>query len=303
VPAASSPAPNTTTITLAGIGIQSPGRTYAILGVGALVFLAIGAGIAYVGMHSGGTATAAATQTSGDGSDPSGDALPDGVDVPEDDFVMTSGAHVVKRGPSAPGATTGSGSTGTTTTGGGATPPSTGASAHTTTGTGTTAHTTTGTGTTAHTTTGTGTTAHTGTTGTDPTPPSTGTSTSTGTPPGSSVDWGAMEGTVADPGDDPDYEMQMYSTRVRRFMRQYLLPQAQSCFEHASATSRDPIHGTVAIGFDIDARGHAQSASVDRNTTGLDNLARCLQNNVNSWQLPPPPADTAPIAMQIPFTR
>lgn len=291
------PAPNTTTITLAGIGIQSPGRTYAILGVGALVFLGLGGVIAYVGMHSGGTATAAATQTSGDGSDGSGDALPDGVDVPEDDFVMTSGAHVVKRGPSAPGG--GTTSTGTETTGGGTTPPSSGTAAHATTGTGTTAHTTTGTGTTAHTTTGT----HTGTTGTDPTPPSTGTSPSTGTPPGSSVDWGTMEGTVADPADEPDYQMQMYSTQVRRFMRQYLLPQAQSCFEHASATSRDPIHGTVAIGFDIDARGHAQGASVDRNTTGLDNLARCLQNNVNSWQLPPPPADTAPIAMQIPFTR
>ena len=111
-----------------------------------------------------------------------------------------------------------------------------------------------------------------------------------------------MQGTI-DPEGEPDYQMQMYSTQVRRFIRQYLLPQATSCFEHASAVSRDPVRGTIAIGFDINARGHAESPTIDRNTTGNDALARCLQNNVGTWQLPPPPEGAAPIQMQMPFTR
>ncbi len=303
---ASGPAPTNTSgsITLAGIGIQSPSRTYAVLAVGALAFLALGAGLAYFGMHSGGGAPTASADTTGGGGDSSGDALPAGVDVPDGDFVMTSGARVVKRGASA-------------STDGTAPPTTTTSAAHTDT-TGTTAAT--GTGTTGrvtpppHTTVTTHTTGSTTppthTTGTttppDPTdPPPTTTPTTgsgSGTPPASSVDWDAMGQTI-DPDSSPDYQMQMYSTQVRRFIRQYLLPRATSCFEHASAIQRDPVRGTVAIGFDIDARGHAQGATIDRNTTGVDPLATCLRNEVNGWQLPPPPEGTAPIQMQMPFTR
>lgn len=298
------PAPMNTggTVTLAGIGIQSPSKTYAILGGGAALFLVLGALIAYVGMHAGGTPPSATTAVA-DATDPGG-AIPAGVDVPEDDFVMSGGARVVKRGPSAGGTTPPT--SGTTPPGSGTTPPSTTASGHTPTPPAT--HTTSGshTGSTGTTTGGaTGGTTH----GTTPIDPPTSTTGTTGTggsppPPSSAVDWDSMSGTVPGDGqDEPDYQMQMYSTQVRRFIRQYLLPQSTSCFEHASATSRDAVRGTVAIGFDIDARGHAQSASIDRNTTGVDSLARCLQNNVNSWQLPPPPAGTAPISMQMPFTR
>lgn len=285
----------TSSVTLAGIGIQSPRKTWAVLGIGALVFLGLGAGLAFVGMRSSGTATTASAETTTGSSDASGDALPDGVDVPEDDFVMSGGARVVKRGASAGG--TPLPSTTTTppsTTTGGSTP------SHTTGGT-TPPHSTTG-GTT-HTTGGTTPSHTTGSTDHAPSTGGTGGTSGSTPPPGSSVDWDSLSGTVADPSEEPDYQMQMYSTQVRRFIRQYLLPSATSCFEHASATQRDSVHGTVAIGFDIDARGHAQGATIDRNTTGIDTLAHCLQSNVSSWQLPPPPADTAPIQMQMPFTR
>ncbi len=300
--AAPPPANNTGgTITLAGIGIQSPRKTYAVLALGAFVFLGLGAGMAYVGMHAGPAGPSAPGEPAADASGGGGDALPEGVDVPDDDFVMTSGARVVKRGASAgttPGTadTTAPPGTDTTpppTTTGRTTPPRTTSGAATRpppatrvgTGTGTATETPTGSGTPPPTT-GTG----------------TGTASGTGTAPASSVDWDALEGTVA-PEDEPDYQMQMYSTQVRRFIRQYLLPQATSCFEHASAASRDPVRGTVVVGFDIDARGHAQSPTLDRNTTGNDALGRCLQNNVGTWQLPPPPEGTAPIQMQMPFTR
>jgi hypothetical protein len=298
------------TVTLAGIGIQSPSKTYAVLAVGALAFLGLGAGLAYFGMRSSGAPATASADTTGGAGTGTGDALPDGVDVPDDDFVMTSGAHVVKRGPSAPGGSTApsEGTSGTPTsathtvtppapTAGGTRPthpPHGGTAAHpdptTATGSGS------GTGTTG---TGTGTTGTGAGTGTGT---GTGTASGTGTPPASAVDWDSMSDTI-DPDSSPDYQMQMYSTQVRRFIRQYLLPRATSCFEHASAVQRDPVRGTVAIGFDIDARGHAQSASIDRNTTNIESLGTCLRNEVNGWQLPPPPEGTAPIQMQMPFTR
>jgi hypothetical protein len=108
---------------------------------------------------------------------------------------------------------------------------------------------------------------------------------------------------VAAEGEAPDYEMQHYATEVRRFIRNYYLPRATACFEHESATHRDPISGTIVVGFEIDAHGETQSTSVDRNTTGIDSLARCLQNQVDAWQLPSPPPEAAPVAMQMPFTR
>ena len=284
-PPASSTAPSTTggSITLAGIGIRSQRQTNT--------FLALGAGIAWIGMHSGrGDPVATGDATS---AVPTGDAIPTGVDVPGGDFVMTSGARVVKRGGSSPSASV-------------VPPPSSDPSADTTppppeaTRAGHTpraphethvAATTTG--------------SPDPTSGSVAPPPHTTTSTGgSAPPPSTAVDWAALGDTVpADGSEEPDYQVQLYATRVRRFIRTNLLPQATSCFEHASATSRDPISGSVVIGFDIDARGHAQGATIDRNTTHLETLGRCLQANVNSWQLPPPPAGTAPLQMQMPFTR
>ncbi|MFO0684152.1 MAG: AgmX/PglI C-terminal domain-containing protein [Sandaracinus sp.] len=321
---------STGTVTLGGIGIQSQGRTYAVLAAGALAFLALGAGVTYLFLHGSAPPAVATAETTEPGSGTGDPSAPDGVDVPDDDFVMTSGAHVVHRDDGTTGGT-GSGTTPPTTqtgsTGGGAAHPDaprptgahtggtrptstgsgTGTGSGTSTGTGSGTSTGTGsgtsTGTGSGTSTGTGSGTSTGTGSGTSTGTGSGTSTGTGTGTGTTPDWGSMQDTVAAEGEEPDYQMQMYSTQVRRFIRQYLLPQATSCFEHASATSRDPVRGTVAIGFDIDARGHAQGASIDRNTTGNEQLARCLQNNVNTWQLPPPPEGTAPIQMQMPFTR
>ena len=97
--------------------------------------------------------------------------------------------------------------------------------------------------------------------------------------------------------------MEHYSTQVRRFIRTYYLQRATSCFEHESATRRDPVRGTVVIGFQITLHGEVESVSIDRNTTGIPTLAACLRNQVDAWQLPSPPPDAAPLPMQMPFSR
>jgi hypothetical protein len=53
---------NTTSITLAGIGVQSPARTWAILIGGAALFLVVGAGGAWVALRSTGAPPSTAGQ-------------------------------------------------------------------------------------------------------------------------------------------------------------------------------------------------------------------------------------------------
>ncbi|MEQ9703265.1 MAG: AgmX/PglI C-terminal domain-containing protein [Sandaracinaceae bacterium] len=111
-------------------------------------------------------------------------------------------------------------------------------------------------------------------------------------------DWESME----EPADPVDFEMQMYSGRVRSVIREYYIRRASSCFEHASRNEQS-VRGTVLIGFEIQADGNTRNASVDRNTTGIDSLGGCLARQVGSWRLPPPPEGRAPLAMQMPFSR
>jgi hypothetical protein len=108
-------------------------------------------------------------------------------------------------------------------------------------------------------------------------------------------DWEALEEEVPD-------EMDEYSTRVRSVIRTYYMRRAQTCFDMASRNNPS-VRGTVLIGFEILSDGHVRNTSVDRNTTGIDTLGRCLATQVGSWQLPPPPDGSAPLAMQMPFSR
>jgi hypothetical protein len=306
--AAAPPAGNNTlsggTVTLAGIGIASPRKTYAILGVGALLFLVLGAGLAWIAMRTGPGTEVATTETGGpedDGEVEIGDAIPEGVDVPGGEFV-TSGPRVVRPGTSGATATTTPSTAPSTPT---TTPSTPGTTTPTTPRTprtdGTpsrTPHTTPDTPTTPGTP---STTPTTPSTPTDPTTPSTTPSTTPTTPSTSTRDWGALEEGVE--GEEPDYEMEHYSTEVRRFIRTYYLQRATSCFEHESATRRDPVRGTVVIGFQITLHGEVEHATIDRNTTGIDSLGTCLRNQVDAWQLPSPPPDAAPLPMQMPFSR
>lgn len=114
---------------------------------------------------------------------------------------------------------------------------------------------------------------------------------------GSGRDWEEMEAS-----QPLDLEMDLYSGRVRSVIRNYYMGRAASCFDHASRNHRD-VRGTVLIGFEIRADGTVDRARVDRNTTGIDSLGACLARQVGSWRLPPPPDDSAPLAMQMPFSR
>ncbi len=99
--------------------------------------------------------------------------------------------------------------------------------------------------------------------------------------------------------ETPD-EMEEYSQRVRSVIRTYYARRAQGCFEHESRNNRE-VRGTVVVAFDIQADGNVQNSRVQRNTTNIDTLGACLARQVGSWRLPPPP--DGPLAMQMPFSR
>lgn len=102
--------------------------------------------------------------------------------------------------------------------------------------------------------------------------------------------------------EEPDYEMDDYSTRVRNVVRTYYARRAQNCFELATR-NHESVRGTVVIGFSIGANGDISRVEVVRNTTGIDTLGACLRGQVDSWELPPPPEGRAPLPMQMPFSR
>ncbi|MFO0714779.1 MAG: AgmX/PglI C-terminal domain-containing protein [Sandaracinus sp.] len=109
-----------------------------------------------------------------------------------------------------------------------------------------------------------------------------------------------MGDTIAE--EEPDLVMDHYSVTVRRFIRNYYAQRAAACFEHESRTTGQTIRGTVVIAFTIGGDGHAQNASVSRNTTGSAALGQCLQRNVAGWELPVPP-NHEPLDMEMPFSR
>jgi outer membrane biosynthesis protein TonB len=109
-----------------------------------------------------------------------------------------------------------------------------------------------------------------------------------------------MEETVGE--QEPDLVMDHYSVTVRRFIRNYYAQRAASCFEHESRTTGQVVRGTVVVSFTIGPDGHAQNATVSRNTTGSASLGQCLQRNVAGWELPVPP-NREPIDMEMPFSR
>ena len=305
-------APNTmnnqTSITLAGYGVQSAGKTYAILIGGALTFLALGAGGGYLAMNAGETPAAATPPEAPEEPDTSpveiGDPIPAGELVPEDNSVIGGPRVTTPRRPSTgtrtnPGGGTTSPGGGTTSPGGGTTSPGGGTTSPgggtTSPGGGTTSP---GGGTTSP---GGGTTSPGGGTtspGGSTTSPGGETTTPGGT--GSTRDWGAMEEGVG--GDEADLVMEHYAVTVRRYIRNYYATRAQSCFDHASRETGETVRGAVVVAFTIPANGQVQNARVTRNTTERESLGACLQRNVASWQLPAPPRGEE-IDMEMPFSR
>ena len=94
----------------------------------------------------------------------------------------------------------------------------------------------------------------------------------------------------------------MYAARLRRFIRTYYMRRAGSCFDMASR-NHDSVSGRVVIGFEIQADGTVHDSSVVSNSTHIDTIGACLASQVGRWRLPPPPADNAPLAMSMPFSR
>ena len=112
-------------------------------------------------------------------------------------------------------------------------------------------------------------------------------------------DWEAMQEGQA---EERDLEMDLYASRVRRFIRSYYIRRAAGCFERESRNDRN-VRGTVVVGFVIPASGIVEDARVVRNSTGSETLAACLARQVGSWRLPAPPDGAAPLEMQMPFSR
>jgi hypothetical protein len=118
---------------------------------------------------------------------------------------------------------------------------------------------------------------------------------------GSSAGAGGDGASMLDAGEaERDIELDMYGGQVRRVIRTYYAARAQSCFDHASRND-ESLRGTVILDFTIGADGAITAARATRNTTGNDALASCLVNSVRSWRLPPPPGGELEMAM--PFSR
>ena len=100
--------------------------------------------------------------------------------------------------------------------------------------------------------------------------------------------------------EDRDLEMELYSSRVRFVIRRYYAARAQACFDRATR-NQPTISGTVVVNMSINAEGAVTRSSIARNTTGDSSLGNCLENQVSTWRLPPPPGGG--LDMQMPFSR
>ena len=272
-------------VSLSTIGVRSRGKAWGVILLVVLALVGVGAGGTWLAMQQSGSEPVASAeeleQPGGTEDIEIGDLLPEGEEPP--DVVTgtprpaeggtrpaTGGSRPTKntggsRGSSSGGSSTGGSSTGGSSAGGS----SSGGSSSGGSSTG----------------------------GSSTGGSSTGGSTSGGTR--ADPDWESMEEEM---GEEPDYEMEEYSTRVRNVVRTYYARRAQNCFELATR-NHESVRGTVLIGFRIGADGEISRVEVVRNTTNIETLGACLRAQVDSWQLPPPPEGRAPLPMQMPFSR
>ncbi len=329
------------TMSLSAIGVRSRGKAWGVILGFVAALVGIGAGGMWLAMHAGDGQPVAANESGQPDPDASGstseevvvgDAIPEGAEVPDVDFVpgspqptkaasrararrrsasragtsstgthSSSGSHASSSGGS--GSTTSSNTTGSNSGGSGS-----GSSGSGSSGSGSSRASSGGSG---------STTGSSGSSGSGSSGSGSSGSGSSGSGSGSGGATGGGSDTVPDTipdtggsgGSEPDWdalaaaqdnEMDLYASRVRQVVRSYYVPRAQSCFEHASRNEQS-VRGTVVIGFDIQADGTIHNPEVARNTTGIDSLGRCLATQVGSWRLPRPPE--APLAMQMPFAR
>ena len=287
-------------VSLSTIGVRSRGKAWGVILLVVLALVGVGAGGTWLAMQQSGSEPVASAeeleQPGGTEDIEIGDLLPEGEEPP--DVVTgtprpaeggtrpaTGGSRPTKntggsRGSSSGGSSTGGSSTGGSSTGGSSTG---GSSAGGSSSGGSSS--------------GGSSTGGSSTGGSSTGGSSTGGSTSGGTR--ADPDWESMEEEM---GEEPDYEMEEYSTRVRNVVRTYYARRAQNCFELATR-NHESVRGTVLIGFRIGADGEISRVEVVRNTTNIETLGACLRAQVDSWQLPPPPEGRAPLPMQMPFSR
>lgn len=316
---APSPYADTSSITLTGIGVPSRAKTWSILIGGALLFLSLGVGGAWLAMRGGGAsaesaaagadtpppppapeppsglvtsepeATTSAPDEAPRASTPSprgSTSRPAGAQASRDERPSAASTPSASGAGSAQGGSAGRGSSGASASGGGGSSPAGG-----------------GAGQAGSAGAGQAGASQAGGASAGSTSEATGAgSTSSGSGAGASGsgrDWGALDQTVGD--DDVDIETERYVTTVRRFIRDYYGQRAHGCFEHASAESGAALRGRVVIQFTIGPDGRVSQASVQNNTTGNASVAECLQRNVAGWQLPVPPR-REPMMLALPFS-
>jgi len=267
--------PRPISVSLSAIGVQSSGRTYAVIGISAAALVCAGA----LGMWFFSRAPAPVIATGDPLPPPPADSpivigtpLPVGEDLPDD------GPTAGGRGRAAKGAVSTPRTGSTATTGGTARTGTTGAGGAEPSGGGAGSESGTGGG-------GAG----------DPGTGGGGEATAGGGGGGG----GAADTIPEDSGDERDIAAELYAGQVRRLIRQFYAARAQACFEHASRNTE--IRGTVVVNFTIAPSGQVSRASVERNTTGDEALGRCLAGQVGTWRLPAPGAEA--VDMSIPFSR
>jgi TonB family protein len=102
-------------------------------------------------------------------------------------------------------------------------------------------------------------------------------------------------------GDSPtSIELDMYAGHVRRVIRRFYAARARSCFERATRNNHS-LRGTVVVRFTIGGQGQVEQSQSIHNTTGNEDLGRCLAGQVGSWRLPPPPAGQT-LELEMPFS-
>jgi hypothetical protein len=102
-----------------------------------------------------------------------------------------------------------------------------------------------------------------------------------------------------DAPEERDIQLELYGAQVRFVIRRYYAARAQSCFDRATRNNNE-LRGTVVVAFTITADGHVGNSSVSRNTTGEHSLGECLANQVRTWRLPAPGVE---LEYEIPFSR
>jgi len=285
--------PSMASVSLAGIGVTSSRRTWAVIA-------AIGFGLVLIGglgmfliMRSGREPAPVARADPGERSREDhpieiGTPLPEGREAPNTDFVVggTGGATSAREVGSPSSMTTSSAGGGASGAGATTMAAATGGSA------GTASAMSGGAGTSGGATGGATGGGQAGTSGGAAGAAGSGGGTSGGTSGGTVPD-----GTVP---EERDIAVDMYASRVRYVITRYYASRAQSCFDHQTRNDPD-VRGTVVISFTIAVSGQVSRASVSRNTTGNAALGRCLAGQVSTWRLPAPPEGA--LDLEMPFSN